>query len=165
MADNGIRVRYAPSPTGHLHIGNARTALFNYLFARSQNGKFIIRIEDTDQKRNIEGGEQSQLFYLKWLGIDWDESIDKGGDYGPYRQSERTSIYKNIMKSSWKETWRINVIVRKRSLKTSVKRKSIAVKCQDIQGNARTFLKNSKRHSKRRTETKHSFPGSKRKNI
>ncbi|KZM56357.1 MULTISPECIES: glutamate--tRNA ligase [Aeribacillus] len=94
MADNGIRVRYAPSPTGHLHIGNARTALFNYLFARSQNGKFIIRIEDTDQKRNIEGGEQSQLFYLKWLGIDWDESIDKGGDYGPYRQSERTSIYK-----------------------------------------------------------------------
>lgn len=93
MADNGIRVRYAPSPTGHLHIGNARTALFNYLFARSQNGKFIIRIEDTDQKRNIEGGEQSQLFYLKWLGIDWDESIDKGGDYGPYRQSERTSIY------------------------------------------------------------------------
>lgn len=89
-----IRVRYAPSPTGHLHIGNARTALFNYLFARSQNGKFIIRIEDTDQKRNIEGGEQSQLKYLKWLGIDWDESIDVGGEYGPYRQSERLHIYK-----------------------------------------------------------------------
>ncbi|EHL76294.1 MULTISPECIES: glutamate--tRNA ligase [Bacillus] len=89
-----IRVRYAPSPTGHLHIGNARTALFNYLFARSRGGKFVIRIEDTDQKRNIEGGEQSQLKYLKWLGMDWDEGVDIGGPYGPYRQSERTDIYK-----------------------------------------------------------------------
>ncbi|QOR66746.1 glutamate--tRNA ligase [Cytobacillus suaedae] len=88
-----IRVRYAPSPTGHLHIGNARTALFNYLFARNQNGKFIIRIEDTDQKRNIAGGEESQLKYLKWLGINWDESTDVGGEFGPYRQSERTDIY------------------------------------------------------------------------
>ncbi len=89
-----VRVRYAPSPTGHLHIGNARTALFNYLFARNQNGKFIIRIEDTDQKRNVAGGEESQLKYLKWLGIDWDESVDVGGEYGPYRQSERLDIYK-----------------------------------------------------------------------
>lgn len=88
-----VRVRYAPSPTGHLHIGNARTALFNYLFAKNLGGKFIIRIEDTDQKRNIEGGEQSQLHYLKWLGIEWDESIDVGGEYGPYRQSERNDIY------------------------------------------------------------------------
>lgn len=91
---NEIRVRYAPSPTGHLHIGNARTALFNYLFARNQKGKFIIRIEDTDQKRNIEGGEESQLRYLKWLGVDWDESTDVGGEFGPYRQSERNDIYK-----------------------------------------------------------------------
>ncbi|AOZ88578.1 glutamate--tRNA ligase [Bacillus xiamenensis] len=91
---NEVRVRYAPSPTGHLHIGNARTALFNYLFARNQGGKFIIRIEDTDQKRNIEGGEESQLRHLQWLGIDWDESIDKDGGYGPYRQSERNDIYK-----------------------------------------------------------------------
>lgn len=88
-----IRVRYAPSPTGHLHIGNARTALFNYLFARNQNGKFIIRVEDTDIKRNVKGGEENQLNYLKWLGIDWDESIDKGGEYGPYRQTERLDIY------------------------------------------------------------------------
>jgi nondiscriminating glutamyl-tRNA synthetase len=88
-----VRVRYAPSPTGFLHIGNARTALFNYLFARSKQGKFIIRIEDTDQKRNIEGGEESQLKYLKWLGMDWDESVDVGGEYGPYRQSERNDIY------------------------------------------------------------------------
>ena len=92
---NEVRVRYAPSPTGFLHIGNARTALFNYLFARSQGGKFIIRIEDTDKKRNIEGGEQSQLNYLKWLGIDWDESVDVGGEYGPYRQSERNEIYQS----------------------------------------------------------------------
>lgn len=90
---NDVRVRYAPSPTGHLHIGNARTALFNYLFARNKGGKFIIRIEDTDQKRNIEGGEASQLKYLKWLGMDWDESVDVGGEYGPYRQSERNDIY------------------------------------------------------------------------
>ncbi|WP_421382615.1 glutamate--tRNA ligase [Bacillus salacetis] len=90
---NEIRVRYAPSPTGHLHIGNARTALFNYLFARNTGGKFIIRVEDTDEKRNIEGGEESQLKYLQWLGIDWDESVDKGGEYGPYRQSERNHIY------------------------------------------------------------------------
>src|SRR3954465_14212016 len=90
---NQVRVRYAPSPTGHLHIGNARTALFNYLFARNQGGKFIIRIEDTDKKRNIAGGEESQLKYLKWLGMDWDESVDVGGEYGPYRQSERNHIY------------------------------------------------------------------------
>ncbi|AZN38450.1 glutamate--tRNA ligase [Paenibacillus albus] len=94
-----IRVRYAPSPTGHLHIGNARTALFNYLFARNLGGKFIIRIEDTDVKRNVAGGEESQLTYLKWLGIDWDESVDIGGGYGPYRQTERLDIYKEY----WQE--------------------------------------------------------------
>lgn len=79
-----VRVRYAPSPTGHLHIGNARTALFNYLYARHHGGDFIIRIEDTDRKRHVETGEQSQLDNLKWLGIDWDESADVGGEYGPY---------------------------------------------------------------------------------
>ena len=93
---NEVRVRYAPSPTGHLHIGNARAALFNYLFARHLGGKFIIRIEDTDQKRNIKGGEESQLNHLKWLGMDWDESVDIGGEYGPYRQMERLDIIKNI---------------------------------------------------------------------
>ncbi|WP_330949486.1 glutamate--tRNA ligase [Virgibacillus sp. MG-45] len=92
-----VRVRYAPSPTGHLHIGNARTALFNYLYARHFNGKFIIRIEDTDQKRNVAGGEESQLKFLKWLGIEWDEGADAGGDYGPYRQMERLSIYEKYV--------------------------------------------------------------------
>ncbi|MEK5036604.1 glutamate--tRNA ligase [Sporosarcina sp. FSL K6-3457] len=88
-----VRVRYAPSPTGHLHIGGARTALFNYLFARHHGGKFIVRIEDTDTERNIEAGELSQLDNLKWLGIDYDESVDIGGPYGPYRQMERLDIY------------------------------------------------------------------------
>lgn len=88
-----VRVRYAPSPTGHLHIGNARTALFNYLFAKKHQGSFIVRIEDTDTKRNIETGVESQLSYLKWLGIDWDESIDKEGSYGPYQQLKRLDIY------------------------------------------------------------------------
>lgn len=92
-----VRVRYAPSPTGHLHIGNARTALFNYLFARHNDGEFIIRIEDTDQKRNIEDGEQSQLENLAWLGMDWDESPEKPGEYGPYRQSERGEIYQPLI--------------------------------------------------------------------
>lgn len=88
-----VRVRYAPSPTGHLHIGNARTALFNYLFAKKHGGSFIVRIEDTDIERNVEGGVESQLKYLQWLGIDWDESIDKDGGFGPYRQLDRLDIY------------------------------------------------------------------------
>ncbi|WP_155287099.1 glutamate--tRNA ligase [Lacticaseibacillus zhaodongensis] len=97
MADRPIRVRYAPSPTGHLHIGNARTALFNYLFARHNNGKLILRIEDTDTKRNVADGEKSQEDNLHWLGIDWDEGPDVGGDFGPYRQSERLDIYKPLI--------------------------------------------------------------------
>lgn len=89
-----VRVRYAPSPTGNLHIGNARTALFNYLFAKHYGGDFVLRIEDTDFKRNKEEGERSQLQYMKWLGLDYDEGIHKEGDFGPYRQSERLDIYK-----------------------------------------------------------------------
>src|SRR5690606_27949460 len=88
-----IRARYAPSPTGLLHIGNARTALFNYLFARHNNGDFIIRIEDTDIARNVPGGEASQLQYLRWLGITWDEGPDIGGPYGPYHQLKRLDLY------------------------------------------------------------------------
>jgi len=88
-----VRVRYAPSPTGHLHIGNARTALFNYLFSKKHGGSFVVRIEDTDIERNVEGGVESQLKYLQWLGIDWDESVDKDKGFGPYRQLERLDIY------------------------------------------------------------------------
>jgi len=97
LAKDKIRVRYAPSPTGHLHIGNARTALFNYLFARHNKGTFVLRIEDTDTKRNIADGEKSQMDNLAWLGIDWDEGPDKPGNYGPYRQSERKDIYRPLI--------------------------------------------------------------------
>lgn len=92
-----VRVRYAPSPTGFLHIGNARTAMFNYLFAKHYQGDFVLRIEDTDIERNVDGGEQSQLEYLSWLGIEPDESAQKPGDCGPYRQMERLDIYKRIV--------------------------------------------------------------------
>lgn len=98
MAKQKIRVRYAPSPTGHLHIGNARTALFNFLFARHNKGTLVLRIEDTDTARNVEGGSKSQMENLHWLGIDWDEGPDKGGKYGPYRQSERKEIYNKLIK-------------------------------------------------------------------
>lgn len=89
-----IRLRFAPSPTGYLHIGSARTALFNWLYARKVGGQLIIRIEDTDRSRHIEEAIVPILESLKWLGIDWDEGPDTGGKYGPYRQSERTDIYK-----------------------------------------------------------------------
>lgn len=89
-----VRVRFAPSPTGHLHIGGARSALFNYLFARNQNGKFIVRIEDTDQARNVETATEKLMESLKWLGIEWDESVDQGGPYAPYQSMERLDIYK-----------------------------------------------------------------------
>lgn len=94
---NKIRVRYAPSPTGLLHIGNARTALFNYLFARHHGGDFVIRIEDTDRKRHVVDGERSQLENLAWLGMDWDESPVNPGAFGPYRQSERLEIYQSYI--------------------------------------------------------------------
>ena len=93
-----VRVRYAPSPTGFLHIGNARTALFDYLFAKHYDGTFVLRIEDTDVERNVEGGEESQLYYLNWLGIVPDESAQKPNPkYGPYRQTERLEIYKKYV--------------------------------------------------------------------
>ena len=88
-----IRARFAPSPTGYLHVGGARTALFNWLFARRADGRFVIRVEDTDVLRNIEGAEARQLEDLRWLGLDWNEGPDIGGDRGPYRQSERRDRY------------------------------------------------------------------------
>ena len=88
-----MRVRFAPSPTGQLHVGNARTALFNWLLARGKDGTFILRIEDTDAERSTRESEHSILEDLRWLGLDWDEGPDVGGLHGPYRQSERLHLY------------------------------------------------------------------------
>ena len=89
-----VRVRFAPSPTGPLHIGGVRTALYNYLFAKKNNGTFILRIEDTDQTRFVGGAEEYIMESLSWCGIKVDEGIREGGDYSPYRQSDRKEIYR-----------------------------------------------------------------------
>ena len=96
MDNRKVRVRFAPSPTGPLHMGGVRTALFNYLFAKKNNGKFILRIEDTDQTRYVQGAEDYIIESLKWCGIQIDEGVEEGGPYGPYRQSDRKEIYKEF---------------------------------------------------------------------
>jgi glutamyl-tRNA synthetase len=93
-----VRVRFAPSPTGYLHIGGARTALFNWLFARHHGGKFILRIEDTDKRRNTDEAAAAIYEGLRWFGLDWDEGPHVGGEFGPYLQSERTEIYERYLK-------------------------------------------------------------------
>lgn len=94
MTERKVRVRFAPSPTGPLHIGGVRTALYNYLFAKQNGGDFILRIEDTDQTRFVEGAENYIVESFKWLGLKFDEGVGIGGDYGPYKQSERKELYK-----------------------------------------------------------------------
>ena len=98
MAERRVRVRFAPSPTGPLHIGGVRTALYNYLFARQHGGDLIFRIEDTDSNRFVPGAEEYILESFKWLGIQFDEGVSFGGEHGPYRQSERRDIYKKYVK-------------------------------------------------------------------
>jgi glutamyl-tRNA synthetase len=93
-----VRVRFAPSPTGYLHIGGARTALFNWLFARHHGGKLILRIEDTDRTRHVEEATAAMYDGLNWLGLNWDEGPHVGGDFGPYLQSERTELYERYLK-------------------------------------------------------------------
>jgi nondiscriminating glutamyl-tRNA synthetase len=92
--EDHVRVRFAPSPTGHLHVGNARTALFNFLFARNRGGTYILRLEDTDLERSTAEAEKAILEDLAWLGLEWDEGPNRPGAYGPYRQSERLEIYR-----------------------------------------------------------------------
>lgn len=98
MAERKVRVRFAPSPTGALHIGGVRTALYNYLFARQHGGELIFRIEDTDSSRFVPGAEEYIIESFKWLGIHFDEGVSFGGDHGPYRQSERRHIYKEYVR-------------------------------------------------------------------
>ena len=98
MAERKVRVRFAPSPTGPLHIGGVRTALYNYLFARQHKGDLVFRIEDTDSNRFVPGAEEYIIESFRWLGIEFDEGVSFGGNYGPYRQSERRDIYKRYVK-------------------------------------------------------------------
>lgn len=98
-----VRTRFAPSPTGYTHVGGLRTALFAWLVARQAKGQFIIRIEDTDKKREVKGAVEHLYESLKWLGIDWDEGTDVGGNHGPYRQSERLDIYKKYAQKLYDE--------------------------------------------------------------
>jgi glutamyl-tRNA synthetase len=98
-----VRVRFAPSPTGYLHVGNARTALFNWLFARQQDGVFILRVEDTDVERSTDEYDRKLMEDLLWLGLDWDEGPDMAGEYGPYRQSQRLDIYRTHAEKLLKE--------------------------------------------------------------
>ena len=100
-----VRVRFAPSPTGGLHLGGIRTVLYNYLFAHHHKGDFILRIEDTDQNRYVPGAEQYIFDCLNWCGLEPDESPLRGGEYGPYRQSERKGIYKKYAEQLVKEGW------------------------------------------------------------
>ena len=100
-----LRVRFAPSPTGHVHLGSARTALYDYLIAKKTGGQFILRIEDTDRKRLVEGAEDELINGLHWLGIDWDEGPLKGGPYRPYRQSERKEIYQKYARQLIEKGW------------------------------------------------------------
>ena len=89
-----VRVRFAPSPTGKPHVGNIRTAMYDWIFARHTGGRFILRIEDTDVARKKENALEAIMESLKWLGLDWDEGPEVGGDYGPYYQSQRLALYK-----------------------------------------------------------------------
>ena len=98
MSERKVRVRFAPSPTGPLHIGGVRTALYNYLFARQHGGDMVFRIEDTDSNRFVPGAEDYIIESFKWLGIKFDEGVSFGGDHGPYRQSERRDIYRKYVK-------------------------------------------------------------------
>ena len=97
MSERRVRVRFAPSPTGALHIGGVRTALYNYLFAKQHNGDMVFRIEDTDSSRFVPGAEEYIIESFRWLGIPFDEGVSFGGKFGPYRQSERRAIYKKYV--------------------------------------------------------------------
>ncbi len=103
MPDTPVRVRFAPSPTGKLHVGGARTAIYNWAFARANHGTFILRIDDTDPTRSTEENTQVILRAMRWLGLDWDEGPEVGGDYGPYRQTDRADLYRQAAQRLWDE--------------------------------------------------------------
>lgn len=122
MAERKVRVRFAPSPTGALHIGGVRTALYNYLFARQHGGDLIFRIEDTDSNRFVPGAEEYIIESFRWLGIKFDEGVSFGGNYGPYRQSERRDIYKKYVQILLDNGKLILHLIRRKNWKQSVRK-------------------------------------------
>ena len=133
-----VRVRFAPSPTGPLHIGGVRTALYNYLFARQQGGKMILRIEDTDQTRFVPGAEQYIIEALDWLGIQFDEGVHIGGPYGPYRQSDRKPMYRQYAEQLIRDGWAYYAFDKPEALET--KRKEYEARKQTFQYDCSTRL-------------------------
>lgn len=133
---NEVRVRFAPSPTGPFHIGGARSALFNWLFARKMGGKMILRIEDTDLERSSRESEENIKAALKWLGMDWDEGIDVGGENGPYRQTERLEIYKNIPINCWQKARHTTATAPMKNWKQNARLCLPKVKCRATWANA-----------------------------
>ena len=138
-----VRVRFAPSPTGPLHIGGVRTALYNYLFARQNGGDMILRIEDTDQTRFVPGAEDYIIEALTWLGIQFDEGVHIGGNYGPYRQSDRKPIYRQYADQLIREGWAYYAFDRPEAL--DAKRKEYEAQKQTFQYdcNTRADMQNS----------------------
>ncbi len=138
-----VRVRFAPSPTGPLHIGGVRTALYNYLFARQNGGKMILRIEDTDQNRFVPGAEQYIIEALDWLGIQFDEGVHIGGPYGPYRQSDRKAMYRQYAEQLIRDGWAYYAFDKPEALETKRKEYETQKKTFQYDCNTRLQMENS----------------------
>ncbi len=138
-----VRVRFAPSPTGPLHIGGVRTALYNYLFARQNGGKMILRIEDTDQNRFVPGAEQYIIEALDWLGIQFDEGVHIGGPYGPYRQSDRKAMYRQYAEQLIRDGWAYYAFDKPEALETKRKEYEAQKKTFQYDCNSRLQMENS----------------------
>ncbi len=141
--DQQVRVRFAPSPTGPLHIGGVRTALYNYLFARQNGGAMILRIEDTDQTRFVPGAEQYIIEALDWLGIKFDEGVHIGGPYGPYRQSDRKAMYKQYADQLLRDGWAYYAFDRPEALDAKRKEYEALKKTFQYDCNTRETMENS----------------------
>ncbi len=138
-----VRVRFAPSPTGPLHIGGVRTALYNYLFARQNGGKMILRIEDTDQTRFVPGAEQYIIEALDWLGIKFDEGVHIGGPYGPYRQSDRKAMYRQYAEQLIRDGWAYYAFDKPEALEAKRKEYEVQKKTFQYDCNTRLQMENS----------------------
>ena len=138
-----VRVRFAPSPTGPLHIGGVRTALYNYLFARQNGGKMILRIEDTDQTRFVPGAEQYIIEALDWLGIEFDEGVHLGGPFGPYRQSDRKAMYRQYAEQLIRDGWAYYAFDKPEALEAKRKEYEAQKKTFQYDCNTRLQMENS----------------------